>query len=204
MKKAIYSPKQIETIKNITPFDFIAVHGNTKKIKGLPTADYKQIVNKKRERLFKNKPAAPVVSNARKVRELIIEMKKAVSTPYFKCMIQGNTGIYLASPTHGHRDYNRSRIFDKTPQGLKLMKLYNNLFINLPADEENGMCLLEDFENMPAHVQSIFEKYEMERGLSYTQCDELLSQCEAIGYTFEYGLSAEPMNLRPIGTQPKY
>jgi hypothetical protein len=204
MKKAIYTPAQVDTIKSITPFDFIGVHGNTKKIKGLPTADYKQIVNKKRERLTRSKTAAPAVSNARKVRELIVHMKNAVNTPYFKAMIEGNTGIYLASPTHGHRDYNRSLIFDKTPHNVKLMKIYNNLFSNLPADEENGICLLEDYENMPPAVQAIFEKYETLDGLSYTQCEELLSQCEAIGYTFEYGLSAEPINLRPIGTQPKY
>lgn len=58
--------------------------------------------------------------------------------------------------------------------------------------------LFEDYENIPEEVQEILNEYELEDN-SYDVLDELLNRLEAVGYTFSYGLDAEPFGLRPIG-----
>ena len=56
--------------------------------------------------------------------------------------------------------------------------------------------LFETPEQLPANVQQILEKYgEFE---SYHQCEAMLKEMEAIGYTFEYYLDAMPFNLKKI------
>ena len=62
------------------------------------------------------------------VSRLIKTEGQYIGTPYFKTMIEGNSGIYLASPTFGHSDYNKCRLFDKTESNLKLMRLFNSYF----------------------------------------------------------------------------
>ena len=49
------------------------------------------------------------------------------NTGYFKKMIEGNTGIYYASPVHLHSDYNKTRVFDKSELTLKIMEVFNKL-----------------------------------------------------------------------------
>jgi hypothetical protein len=58
--------------------------------------------------------------------------------------------------------------------------------------------LFEDYENIPEEVKEILKEYELEDN-SYDVLDELLNRLEAVGYTFSYGLDAEPFGLRPIG-----
>jgi len=36
--------------------------------------------------------------------------------------------------------------------------------------------------------------------MSYSNLEQALKECEAIGYTFDYYLDAEPYGLRPVGT----
>lgn len=121
-----YTPAQLATIKTLTPWEFTSLHGNTKKVKGLPIAEFKAIVNKKRERLIaRERPTRPNLY--KELRELAQHSKKAKGTPYFKTLIEGFTGIYYASPSYGHRDYNKTRIMDKTPHNVKLMEVFNKL-----------------------------------------------------------------------------
>jgi len=54
---------------------------------------------------------------------------ECANTNYFKVLIEGNTGIYYASAAYGHSDYNKSRVFNKTPETLKLMQIFN-LIVN--------------------------------------------------------------------------
>jgi hypothetical protein len=117
------SSTQIETIKGLTMFSPCSFHGNRKQINGLPIDLYKAIIHKKRER-----------SNIKTVKRSDIQTVKGLlsmnpgkDSPYFKVMIEGATGIYLASPVYGHGDYNKTRLFDKTERNLKLMQLFNKI-----------------------------------------------------------------------------
>lgn len=103
------------------------VHGNAKKVGELPVEYYKQLVaslHEKRHARNEAKAAKPL-KGAALVRELVRETRAAKGTPYMKVLIEGNTGIYYASPMHGHKDYNKTRVMDKTPYTLRLMEIFN-------------------------------------------------------------------------------
>lgn len=57
--------------------------------------------------------------------------------------------------------------------------------------------LFEHPELMPAPIKEIFDRYSEETGgdLTYQQCEAMLQECQAHGYTFEYYLDAVPYNL---------
>ena len=118
--------KQIELIKGLRVWSNAKFHGNTKKVSGVSVRLIKEIVTKKISRELA-KIDYPKKSDAEMVRELIGRNKSYKNTPYQKIMIEGNTGIYLASPVHLHSDYNKSRLFDKSEKTLKLMDIYNSV-----------------------------------------------------------------------------
>lgn len=122
--------KQIEQVKNLNPWGIsINFHGNRKKVGALPIELAKIIILKKRSREL-IKTACNKKTNTQILKGLIKWSKECINTPYFKTLIEGNTGIYYASPTYGHSDYNKSRIFDKTPETLNLMRIFNALIKN--------------------------------------------------------------------------
>jgi hypothetical protein len=59
------------------------------------------------------------------------------------------------------------------------------------------MDLFEDYENLPAEVTAILEKFDSDV-LSYKNCENLISELEKIGYSCEYDLSGELFNLIKI------
>jgi hypothetical protein len=62
--------------------------------------------------------------------------------------------------------------------------------------------LFEDYEQQPAQVRAIYDKYEdkiIDGDYDYSDSAEFLKEMQKIGYTFEYGLDNEPYGLRPIG-----
>ena len=62
--------------------------------------------------------------------------------------------------------------------------------------------LFEHFDEMPPQLKGVVSKWmEIEGGdgLTYLQCEQFLREVNAIGYTFEYGLCAEPFGLCRIG-----
>jgi hypothetical protein len=61
-----------------------------------------------------------------------------------------------------------------------------------------GVDLFEDYEDQPQEVQRILSKYDME-DYNYETLENLKAELEAIGYTMDYGLDAEPYDLRKIG-----
>jgi hypothetical protein len=69
------------------------------------------------------------------------------------------------------------------------------------ADDE-GVDLFEDYEDQPEQVQAILAKYELEDN-DYNTLNELKAELEEIGYTFEFGLDAEPYDLRKVGQKGK-
>jgi hypothetical protein len=52
-------------------------------------------------------------------------------------------------------------------------------------------------DKLPQEVQDVLEKYS-DWGESYEECKAMLIDMEAVGYTFDYYLTAEPYNLRKI------
>lgn len=117
---------EIQTIREIRPWTPTSFHGNRKTFRGLPVSLIKEIVAKKVSRELARIEAAPK-SPANITRTLLADAKLAAGTPYAKIMIEGNTGIYYASPVYRHGDYNKSRLFDKTPETLRLMNIFNSL-----------------------------------------------------------------------------
>jgi hypothetical protein len=59
---------------------------------------------------------------------------------------------------------------------------------------ENQTDLLEQYDTLPESVQKII----MEMIHSYDGIKEANEKLKKIGYSFEYGLDAEPYNLRKI------
>lgn len=65
---------------------------------------------------------------------------------------------------------------------------------------ENTIDLFEDHENLPIEVQAILNKY-CDGDNTYEKCDELIAELNAVGYTCDYGLDAEPHSLRKINLE---
>lgn len=120
------SAKQIAQVKEIKTWTSTKFHGNTKKVGSLLVTDFKAIVAKKVSRELA-KIDTSKKSNVQKVRELLQWSIQTKGTGYFKVFIEGNTGIYYASPVYGHSDYNKSRVFEKNAETLKLMQLFNSI-----------------------------------------------------------------------------
>lgn len=120
------SAKQIAQVKEIETWTSTKFHGNTKKVGSILVTDLKAIVAKKVSRelakIDKSKK-----TNVQKVRELLQWSIQTKGTGYFKVLIEGNTGIYYASPSYGHSDYNKSRVFEKNAETIKLMQLFNSI-----------------------------------------------------------------------------
>jgi hypothetical protein len=76
-----------------------------------------------------------------------------------------------------------------------------NLLQGLPEeqweDEDNEINLFEHYQLLPEEVQVILGKYD-DHDNTYENCDKLIADLEAVGYTCEYGLDAEPYGLKRI------
>lgn len=60
--------------------------------------------------------------------------------------------------------------------------------------------LFETPELIPKNVQAILETFSDEAN-PYWELERMLKQIEPLGYTFDYGLDADPYGLRPIGME---
>lgn len=59
--------------------------------------------------------------------------------------------------------------------------------------------LFTQYDKLPQELQAILDKYgELE---TYKECEAMLKECNAIGYTFDYYLDATPYNLRKMQEQ---
>jgi len=117
---------QIEYIKSLKPWTNLNFHGNTKKINGVPIESIKGIVLKKRYR-ENLKYSSGKITPIQQFKECYNHFNQYKGTPYCKIMIEGNTGIYFASPIYLHQDYNKTRLFDKSEYTIKLLKLFTSL-----------------------------------------------------------------------------
>jgi hypothetical protein len=64
--------------------------------------------------------------------------------------------------------------------------------------EVEGVDLFEDYDDQPEEVQAILANYDMEDN-DYETMQNLKAELESIGYTMDFGLDAEPYDLRKIG-----
>lgn len=62
--------------------------------------------------------------------------------------------------------------------------------------------LFENFANL-TELHPIFEGWD-EGGMNYIDCQVALDKCQALGYTFEFALDAEPYNLRKMPNFPTF
>lgn len=57
--------------------------------------------------------------------------------------------------------------------------------------------LFETPELIPSDVQTILESFDEDAPNTYLELDRIMNELEVLGYTFDYGLDAEPYGLRP-------
>lgn len=70
--------------------------------------------------------------------------------------------------------------------------------------DEEGIDLFEDYDNIPAKVQKVLDKYsEAFENEDYAGLEKANKALKKIGYTFEYGLDGTAYDLHPIGTKGK-
>lgn len=122
------SSKQIEQVKTLQTWTSVNhFHGNTKKVGSLLLSDIKEIVAKKIKRDIRKNASLVRKTDVQITKECINWSIVCKGTGYFKTMIEGNTGIYYASAEFGHKDYNKSRLFEKNEKTLKLMHIFNSI-----------------------------------------------------------------------------
>ncbi len=83
----------------------------------------------------------------------------------------------------------------------------NNQFFNkigwlaMEGFDDTPIDLFEHPDKQPPELAAIVEKFNVrfiDEGENYILCSEFLTAVEAIGYTFDYYLDAEPYDLREV------
>jgi hypothetical protein len=67
--------------------------------------------------------------------------------------------------------------------------------VNLFLKRILAMDMFEQYKLLPIEVQAILDKYS-EKENDYENCSNLVDELEQVGWTCDYGLDAEPFNLR--------
>ena len=63
---------------------------------------------------------------------------------------------------------------------------------------EDTIDFFEQYETLPNEVKKIIDKFDEEQLFTYTTCADLQEELEKVGWTCDYGLSAEPYDLKPL------
>ena len=76
------------------------------------------------------------------------------------------------------------------------------LEIEKPIEQEIDEILEKDYfefyDEQPKEVQDILSNYNFDEGVNYDKLDFIKGELNEIGWTMDYGLSAEPYDLRPL------
>lgn len=86
---------------------------------------------------------------------------------------------------------NKEQLFEETRNNESIYQY------NKGGDIEDDTDLFEDYDNLPKNVKAILDKYSDEDN-DYETLAKLKSELNEIGYTFEYGLDAEPYGLKKM------
>lgn len=62
---------------------------------------------------------------------------------------------------------------------------------------ETTIDLFENYELQPKELAELCNRWNADE-LTYSECEKFKSECEELGYTFDFGLDASPYNLRKI------
>ncbi|MDV3950568.1 hypothetical protein CMT75_18800 [Elizabethkingia anophelis] len=94
----------------------------------------------------------------------------------------------------GTREYFKDLVFDLSTN------LKEVLSECVDIQRANISDVVDGFENVPKELEEVMGKWQqkIENGLDYNDCVNFQKECEALGYTFDYGLDSEPFNLRSI------
>jgi len=93
-----------------------------------------------------------------------------------------------------HDDSSESLIegFDQLNEALA-----NGLNIGIEVGFTNDdIDLFQHVDRLPKNIKYTIERYTDSDSFSYDDCRAMLEDMENQGYTFEYGLDAEPFNLK--------
>jgi hypothetical protein len=106
-----------------------------------------------------------------------------------------------------HDSVVRERIFEKVSDiyGIDYDVIYKKWLRSnnyAQGGEVEGVDLFEDYDDQPEEVQAILANYNMEDN-DYETMLNLKAELESIGYTMDFGLDAEPYDLRKIGQTGK-
>lgn len=74
-------------------------------------------------------------------------------------------------------------------------------FIN--ESEKTHIDLFDAYNEQPTELKELLAEYESKLidGMHYDELAELLVKVNNLGYTFDYGLDAQPYGLRPLGVE---
>jgi hypothetical protein len=97
----------------------------------------------------------------------------------------------------GDAEYTSDTDFDIYDQGDESDPIGGPLGEDDSEWQEGDEDMFNDWENIPPDVMAILDKYSEEEQ-SYQILQSLQDELEAIGYTFDWGLDAEPYGLRPM------
>ena len=64
--------------------------------------------------------------------------------------------------------------------------------------------MFECLEKLPKEVLEILDKYSYFMYNDYNDCESMVKELEAIGWTCDYYLDAEPFDLRKVGEPSNY
>lgn len=74
---------------------------------------------------------------------------------------------------------------------------HSHLIIDFDNNDDVDVDLFEHPELLPLEVQGVIDKFS-ESENDYADCAKLVEELNDVGYTCDYGLDAEPYNLRKI------
>lgn len=110
---------------------------------------------------------------------------------YFVCAEIDIDGLTHTIKAHTHNSEGWDNWINPTAKDKR------KLFWQVIASNKIEIDLFEYYTYLPENVTQVIDKYEGDY-MDYKICEAMLKELNAFGYTFDYGLDAEPFNLRRI------
>jgi hypothetical protein len=133
----------------------------------------------------KKEKAQEQADEIHKLRGFEIYSVYYISKDFFNVYNLPKAGFYL-SHKNGHKYAKQSDLE------------YARNFRVEETEENEQLDYFEFYEDQPENVKAILRKYDFEDGLNYDELGKVKNELESIGWTFDYGLDAEPYDLREL------